>query len=155
MWIVRLALRRPYTFAVFALLLMIVGLVSILNTPVDVFPYIDIPVISIVWQYAGLSPQDMANRIVTNAERGLTTSVDNIDHLESESLNGKAVIHVYFQPFVNIATAMAEITANSQATIALAAPRYDPSSDPQVRCIERAYPATWSFRARSFRAGAQ
>ena len=138
MWIVRLALRRPYTFAVFALLLMIVGLVSILNTPVDVFPYIDIPVISIVWQYSGLSPQDMANRIVTNAERGLTTSVDNIDHLESESLNGKAVIHVYFQPFVNIATAMAEITANSQQQLRSLPPgttppqilKYDASSVP-------------------------
>jgi multidrug efflux pump subunit AcrB len=138
MWIVRLALRRPYTFAVFALLLMIVGLISILNTPVDVFPYINIPVISIIWQFSGLSPEDMANRIVTNAERGLTTSVDNIDHMESESLTGKSVIHVYFQPFVNIATAMAEITANSQQQLRSLPPgttppliiKYDASSVP-------------------------
>ena len=98
MWIVRLALRRPYTFAVFALLLLILGPLSILNTPIDIFPNINIPVVSIVWQYQGLSAVDMANRIVTLTERTLTTTVDNIDHIESQSLDGVAVVKVYFQP---------------------------------------------------------
>ncbi|HEY2399068.1 MAG TPA: efflux RND transporter permease subunit, partial [Steroidobacteraceae bacterium] len=83
MWIVRLALRRPYTFAVLALLLLIIGPLSILSTPVDIFPNIDIPVVSIIWQYQGLSAQQMADRIVTITERALTTTVDNIDHIES------------------------------------------------------------------------
>jgi multidrug efflux pump subunit AcrB len=117
MWIVRLALRRPYTFAVFALLLLILGPLSILNTPTDIFPNIDIPVVSIVWQYTGLSAVDMANRIVTQTERTLTTTVDNIDHIESQSLVGIAVVKVYFQPHVNIATAIAQITAVSQTQL--------------------------------------
>src|ERR1700760_2806148 len=117
MWIVRLALRRPYTFAVFALLLCIIGPLSILNTPVDIFPNIDIPVVSIVWQYTGLSAVDMANRIVTITERTLTTTVDNIDHIESQSLDGVGVVKVYFQPKVSIATAIAQITAISQTQL--------------------------------------
>jgi multidrug efflux pump subunit AcrB len=117
MWIVRLALRRPYTFAVFALLLLILGPVSILNTPTDIFPDINIPVVSIVWQYQGLSPVDMANRIVTQTERTLTTTVDNIEHIESQSLTGVAVVKVFFQPHVNIATALAQITAVSQTQL--------------------------------------
>ena len=92
MWIVRLALRRPYTFAVLALLLLIIGPLSIINTPVDIFPNIDIPVVSIVWQYQGLSAEQMADRIVTITERALTTTVDNIDHIESNSLYGVAVV---------------------------------------------------------------
>jgi multidrug efflux pump subunit AcrB len=117
MWIVRLALRRPYTFAVFALLLLILGPISILNTPVDIFPNIDIPVVSIVWQYPGLSALDMSNRIITLTERVLTTTVDNIDHLESQSLDGIGVVKVYFQPHVTIATAIAQITAVSQTQL--------------------------------------
>src|SRR5882762_387290 len=117
MWIVRLALRRPYTFAVFALLLLILGPLSILNTPTDIFPNIDIPVVSIVWQYQGLSAVDMASRIVTLTERTLTTTVDNIDHIESQSLVGVAVVKVYFQPKVTLATAIAQITAVSQTQL--------------------------------------
>jgi multidrug efflux pump subunit AcrB len=117
MWIVRLALRRPYTFAVFALLLLILGPVSILNTPVDIFPNIDIPVVSIVWQYQGLSALDMANRIITLTERTLTTTVDNIDHIESQSLDGIGVVKIYFQPHVNIASAIAQVTATSQTNL--------------------------------------
>ena len=117
MWIVRLALRRPYTFAVFALLLLIIGPLSILNTPVDIFPAINIPVVSIVWQYTGLSAVDMANRIITITERTLTTTVDNIDHLESQSLDGVGVVKVYFQPTVTLATAIAQITAVSQTQL--------------------------------------
>src|SRR5271155_288685 len=117
MWIVRLALRRPYTFAVFALLLLIIGPLSILNTPTDIFPNIDIPVVSIVWQYQGLSAVDMSNRIVTLSERNLTTIVDNIDHIESQSLDGLAVVKVYFQPKVSVAAAIAQITAASQTQL--------------------------------------
>src|ERR1700678_3117895 len=117
MWIVRLALRRPYTFAVFALLLLIIGPLSILNTPTDIFPKIYFPVVSIVWQYQGLSAVDMANRIITLTERTLTTTVDNIDHIESQSLVGVAVVKVYFQPKVTIATAIAQITAVSQTQL--------------------------------------
>jgi multidrug efflux pump subunit AcrB len=126
MWIVRLALRRPYTFAVMALLLMILGPVSILSTAVDVFPYIDIPVLSLIWQYAGLSPEGMANRIVAPTERGLTTTVDDIQHIESESLNGVGVIHIYFQPYVNIATAMAQVTAVGQSQLRMLPPGTTP-----------------------------
>ncbi len=117
MWIVRLALRRPYTFAVLALLLLILGPVSIYTTPVDIFPNIDIPVVSIIWNFQGLSPQDMANRIVTLTERTLTTTVDNIDHFESTSLYGVAVVKIYFQPRVNIASAIAQVTAISQTQL--------------------------------------
>src|SRR5580698_5355251 len=117
MWIVRLALRRPYTFAVFALLLLIIGPLSILNTPTDIFPNIDIPVVSIIWQYQGLSAEDMANRIVTITERALTTTVDNIDHIESNSLYGVAVVKLFFQPQVNLSMAIAQVTAVSQTQL--------------------------------------
>jgi multidrug efflux pump subunit AcrB len=117
MWIVRLALRRPYTFAVLALLLLIIGPLSILSTPVDIFPNIDIPVVSIIWQYQGLSPEDMANRIVTITERALTTTVDNIDHIESNSLYGVAVVKLFFQPQVNLSMAIAQVTAVSQTQL--------------------------------------
>lgn len=117
MWIVRLALRRPYTFAVLAVLLLIIGPLSILTTPVDIFPNIDIPVVSIIWQYQGLSAEQMADRIVTITERALTTTVDNIDHIESNSLNGVAVVKLYFQPQVNLSMAIAQVTAVSQTQL--------------------------------------
>src|SRR5882724_4327563 len=101
MWIVALALRRPYTFVVLALLL-ILGPIVIFRTPTDIFPNIDIPVVSILWNYSGLNSQDMANRIVTLTERTLTTTVDDIEHSESQSLNGIAVVKVFFQPNANI-----------------------------------------------------
>jgi multidrug efflux pump subunit AcrB len=117
MWIVRLALRRPYTFVVFAILLLILGPISVLNTPTDIFPNINIPVVSIVWNYAGFSPSDMANRIVTITERTLTTTVNDLEHIESQSLNGVAVVKVYFQPTVQIANAVAQLTAVSQTAL--------------------------------------
>jgi multidrug efflux pump subunit AcrB len=117
MWIVRLALRRPYTFVVFAILLLILGPISVLQTPTDIFPNINIPVVSIVWNYAGFSPSDMANRIVTITERTLTTTVNDIEHIESQSLNGVAVVKVYFQPKVQIANAVAQLTAVSQTAL--------------------------------------
>src|SRR6201987_2991821 len=117
MWIVKLALKRPYTFVVLAILIFIFGGLAIVSTPTDIFPNIDIPVVSIIWNYPGLVPQDMADRIVTITERNLTTTVDNIEHLESQSLYGIAVVKVFFQPSVSIDKAIAQITANSQTQL--------------------------------------
>jgi CzcA family heavy metal efflux pump len=117
MWIVRLALRRPYTFVVVALLLLILGPFVILRTPTDIFPNIDIPVVSVVWNYQGLDAQDMSNRIVFVTERALTTLVDNISHIESQSLNGVAVVKVFFQPNSDIDKAIAQVTAISQTQL--------------------------------------
>ncbi len=117
MWIVRLALRRPYTFVVFALLILILGVFSIESMPTDIFPNIDIPVVTVVWNYDGLSADQIANRIVTNAERGMTTTVNDIDHIESQSLVGVGVIKIFFHPGVNIAQAVAEVSAISQVQL--------------------------------------
>src|SRR6201996_5650828 len=117
MWIVRLALRRPYTFAVFALLLLILGPISIMRTPTDIFPNIDIPVVAMVWPYTGLSPEQMSQRIVFQSERTLTTTVNDIEHIESQSLNGIGVIKIFFQPKVNIAMAVAQVPAIAQTQL--------------------------------------
>src|ERR1700690_3144749 len=117
MWIVALALRRPYTFVVMALVIIILFFVTIFRTPVDIFPDIDIPVVSVVWSYTGLSPQDMADRIVANSERGITTTVNDIEHMESQSVNGLGVIKVFFRPGTNVQGAIAEITAIAQTTL--------------------------------------
>jgi CzcA family heavy metal efflux pump len=114
MWIVRLALRRPYTFVVMALAIMLLFPVVLLRTPTDIFPDINIPVISLVWTYTGLEPQEMEQRITSNVERGLTTLVNDVEHIESQSLNGIAVIKVFFQPTANIQTALAQTAAISQ-----------------------------------------
>ncbi|HEX3968979.1 MAG TPA: efflux RND transporter permease subunit [Edaphobacter sp.] len=117
MWIVRLALRRPYTFVVLSILLLIMGPVTILRTPTDIFPNIDIPVVSVVWQYGGLSANQMSSRIVTLTERALSTTVNGIEHVESQSMNGVAVVKIFFQPHVNLATAIAQVTAISQTQL--------------------------------------
>src|SRR5882724_8668776 len=117
MWIVRLALRRPYTFVVMAILILILGSLAALNTPTDVFPNINIPVVSIIWNFTGLAPKDMASRIVILQERNLTTVVNDIEHIESQSLNGVAVIKVFFHPGVNISTALAQIAGASQTQL--------------------------------------
>jgi multidrug efflux pump subunit AcrB len=117
MWIVRLALRRPYTFAVFALLILLLGVFSILSMPTDIFPNIDIPVVTVVWQYSGLSAQEMSTRIIYNSERGITTTVNDVEHIESQSLNGIGVIKIFFQPHVDIGSAVAEVTAISQVQL--------------------------------------
>jgi multidrug efflux pump subunit AcrB len=117
MWIVRLALRRPYTFVVMAILILVSGIVSIQRTPTDVFPNIDIPVVSIIWNYNGLVPEQMADRIVSITERNLTTVVDNIQHVESQSLYGIAVVKVFLQPNASIDRAIAQITASSQTQL--------------------------------------
>ena len=108
MWIVRLALRRPYTFVVAALVILIMGPLVILRTPTDIFPNINIPVISVLWNFAGLSAPEMANRIVVQHERILTTTVDNIEHIESQSLNGVGIEKIFFHEGADISTATAQ-----------------------------------------------
>jgi CzcA family heavy metal efflux pump len=117
MWIVALALRRPYTFVVMALVIIILTPLTILRTPTDIFPEIDIPVVSVVWFYTGMSPQDMADRIVANSERGITTTVNDIEHMESQSVYGLGVIKVFFRPGTNVQGAIAQITAISQTVV--------------------------------------
>ena len=117
MWIVRLALRRPYTFAVFALVILILGAYSIVSMPTDIFPNIDIPVVTVVWNYSGLSAQEMSTRIIFNSERGATTTVSDIEHIESQSLNGVGIMKIFFQPHVNIGNAVAQVTAICQVQL--------------------------------------
>jgi multidrug efflux pump subunit AcrB len=117
MWIVKVALSRPYTFIVLALLILLVAPITILRTPTDIFPNINIPVISVVWSYTGLSPDQMEGRIVSPYERVLTTTVNDIEHLESTSLNGVAVCKVFLQPYANVTTGIAQTTAVSQTIL--------------------------------------
>ncbi len=141
MWIVRLALRRPYTFVVFALLILILGVYSILSMPTDIFPDIDIPVVTVVWHYTGLSAEEMANRIVSPSERGMTTTVNDVEHIESQSLDGVGIIKIFFQPHVDIGSAVAEVTAISQVQLRSLPPgslppfiiQYDASSVPVLQ----------------------
>jgi len=117
MWIVRIALRRPYTFVVLALLILMVGPLSIARTPTDIFPNIDIPVVTIVWNYGGLSADEMSNRLVSIFERNLTATVNDIEHVESQSLRGIAVVKVFLQPGARIDMALAQVTASAQSNL--------------------------------------
>lgn len=117
MWLVRIALTRPYTFLVLALLLLILGPLAILRTPTDIFPDINIPVVSVVWTYTGLLPEEMGDRITSVFERALTTTVNDIEHIESESLFGVSVTKVYFHPSVQIAVALSQVTAIAQTIL--------------------------------------
>ncbi len=122
MWIVRLALRRPYTFVVAALLIAILGVVTINRMSTDIFPEIDIPIVSVIWTYNGISAEEMEKRIVTPSERGLTTTVNDIEHIESQSLNGVAVIKVFFHPNAKIEGAVGQIAAMSQSILRILPP---------------------------------
>jgi multidrug efflux pump subunit AcrB len=141
MWIVVLALRRPYTFVVLSLLILIMGIGSAVQAPKDIFPYINIPVVTIVWTYTGLTPNEMEGRVVTVCERALTTTVNDIEHSESESYQGVSVIRVYFQPTVKVDLAMSQITAIVQTILRVLPPginppailKYDASSVPIVQ----------------------
>jgi multidrug efflux pump subunit AcrB len=138
MWIVKVALSRPYTFIVLALLLFLTAPVMIMRTPVDIFPSINIPVVSIIWTYTGLAPSEMETRITSIYERALTTTVDNIEHIESQSVNGVSVVKVYLQPSANVDGAIAEVISEAQATMKQLPPgitpplviRYDASTVP-------------------------
>ena len=141
MWIVRLALRRPYTFVALAMLIVILGTTAIVTMPVDIFPYIDIPIVSVVWTYTGISADEMEKRIITIYERALTTTVNDIEHIESQSYNGVAVVRVFFQPNVKIDLAIAQVTAISQTLLRVLPPstfppnivKYDASSVPVLQ----------------------
>ena len=141
MWIVRLALRRPYTFVVLSMLILLLGIGSAFQAPKDIFPYIDIPVATIVWTYGGLTPNEMEGRVVTVCERALTTTVNDIEHTESESYQGVSVIKVFFQPNVKIELALSQITAIVQTILRVLPPgttpplivKYDASSVPIVQ----------------------
>lgn len=115
--IVKVALRRPYTFVVMAILIMIAGILSALRMPTDIFPEIRIPVIAVAWQYAGMSPDQMTGRIITPYQRALTTTVNDIEHLEANSYTGFGIVKIFFQPGVNVATANAQVTAISQSML--------------------------------------
>src|SRR6266478_2190735 len=117
MWIVRVALQRPYTFVVLAVLILLVSPVLILRTPTDIFPNIDIPVISVAWQFTGLNPEEMEGRITTQFERVLTTTVDNIEHIESTTVNGQSMVKIFLQPNARLDTANAQVTAISQTIL--------------------------------------
>jgi CzcA family heavy metal efflux pump len=138
MWIVKLALRRPYTFVVVALLILLLGATTIRNTPTDIFPEIDIPVVTVVWQYDGLSPDQMAKQITTFSEYTISSAVDNVKNIESQSLAGVSVIRIFFQPNVRIDAAIAQVTAVSQTILRRMPPgaqppfiiRYNASSVP-------------------------
>jgi multidrug efflux pump subunit AcrB len=122
MWIVRLALRRPYTFVVLALLIAVLGVASIVTMSIDIFPAINIPVVTVIWSYSGLSPTEMQNRIVTVSERAFTTTVNGIEHIESVSLRGVAVTRLYFHPNVPIEAAIAQVNAQAQQIVRVLPP---------------------------------
>src|SRR6202042_347591 len=113
-WIVRIALSRPYTFIILALLILIVGPLAAVETPTDIFPNIGVPVIGVAFQYAGMSPDDMSARIITPYERVLSTTVNDIEHVESQSKQGIGIVKIFFQPSVDIRTATAQVTSVSQ-----------------------------------------
>ncbi len=117
MWIVKLALRRPYTFVVMALAILLAGGVAISRMPADIFPDINIPIVSVVWQYSGLTPEEMASMITTRSERGMTTTVNDIEHMESQSYPGISVIRIYFHPGAKIEAAIAQISAQANSLV--------------------------------------
>ena len=117
MWIVRLALRRPYTFVVMALLIVVLGTLAIFRMPTDVFPEINIPVVSVIWTYTGISPQEMADVVTVRCERAFTTNVNDIEHIESQSLPGLSVIKLYFHPNAKVEAAVAQLGAASQSVL--------------------------------------
>ena len=115
--VVRIALSRPYTFVVLALLLLIIGPLAAMRTPTDIFPEIRIPVIGVVWNYTGLPPDQMAGRIVSPFQRSLTTTVNDIEHIVANSYTGIGIVKIFFQPTVDIRTANAQVTAIAQTII--------------------------------------
>ena len=136
--LVRIALSRPYTFVVLALLLLIIGPLAALRTPTDIFPDIRIPVIGVVWNYTGLPPDQMAGRIVTPFQRALTTTVNDIEHIVANSYTGIGIIKIFFQPNVDIRTANAQVTAISQTAAQADAARRDAAADPELQRLDRA-----------------
>src|SRR4051812_47205459 len=117
MWIVQLALRRPYTFVIMSMLIVILGGLAIYRMPTDIFPEIDIPVVSVIWTYNGVSPEEMSEVVTVRSERAFTTQVNDIEHMESQSLPGLAVIRIFFHPNAKVDAAVAQLGASSQAVL--------------------------------------
>jgi multidrug efflux pump subunit AcrB len=128
-WLIRIALQRPYTFIVLGILIVLLGPLAILRTPTDIFPSINLPVISVIWTYNGMPPDEMSDRVITYFERQMTTTVNDIEHIESQSLPGVGVIKVFFQPDVNVNAALAQVTAISQTVLKRLPPGITP---PQI-----------------------
>src|SRR5438046_8296756 len=128
MWIVRLALRRPYTIAVMALLILVLGTLSLTRMIVDIFPAIDIPVVAVVWNYPGLSAEEMERRVVIISERAYSTTVNGIERIESQSLAGVGLLKIYFQPEADIGAAIAQISAVSSTVLRITPPGMNPPS---------------------------
>jgi multidrug efflux pump subunit AcrB len=128
MWIVKLALRQPYTFAVLAILILIIGVFTITRMPTDILPVIDIPVVTVIWAYGGITPNDMEKRFVTQSERAYTTTVNDIEHIESQSVSGIGIVKIYFQPNANLSQAIAQVTASSQTILRAMPPGTQPPS---------------------------
>ncbi|HWP46878.1 MAG TPA: efflux RND transporter permease subunit [Candidatus Limnocylindrales bacterium] len=126
MWIVRLALRRPYTFIVMALLIILLGIVTITRMPTDILPEINIPIVSVIWSYGGMAPEEMEKRVVTFSERSFTTTVNDIEHIESQSMNGVSVIKVFFHPRAKIEAAVAQMASISQTVLRVMPPGMQP-----------------------------
>ena len=126
MWIVRLALRRPYTFVVMSMLIFVLGVLAFFTMSTDIFPEINIPVVSVIWSYTGISPDDMEKRVIYVSERAMTTTVNGIEHMESQSMNGVGVIKIYFQPNVKIEEAVAEVTSIQQTILRVLPPNITP-----------------------------
>lgn len=126
MWIVRLALRRPYTFVVMALVIILLGVITVGRMPTDIFPEINIPVVSVIWTFAGMAPEDMEKRIVTISERAMTTTVNDIEHIESQSMQGVSVVKVFFHPGAKIEAAVAQITSIMQTILRVMPPGIQP-----------------------------
>ena len=146
MWIVQIALKRPYTFVVLAMLIAIFGTLAAVRTPTDIFPN-KIPVVSVVWTYTGLSPDDMSGRIVYYYERTLTAQVGDIEHIESQSLNSYGVLKIFFHKDVNVAAAVAQVTAASQTVLKFLPPGITP---PYVLRLNRRLNALLDWASTSY-----
>src|SRR5437773_7401705 len=141
MWIVRLALRRPYTFVIMAMLISLLGGVAVNTMPVDIFPAIDLPVLSVIFNYGGLSAEEMANRVVTIFERQVSSNVNDIEHIESQSYNGICVLRLYLQPGARVELAQAQVVSSAQSALRIMPPgmfapavvKYDASSVPVLQ----------------------
>jgi multidrug efflux pump subunit AcrB len=126
MWLVKLALNRPYTFIVLALLIFVLSPILILRTPTDIFPNIDIPVISVAWIYTGLNPENVEGRLTSPYEKVLTTLVDNIEHIESTTYNSYAIIKIFLQPRTSVDRANSQVVAASQFVLRFLPPSTQP-----------------------------
>jgi multidrug efflux pump subunit AcrB len=147
-WIVNIALKRPYTFIVLALLILLVSPLVIMRTPTDIFPNVNIPVIAVLWNYTGLSAEEMEERIGWQFERFLTTAVNDIEHVESQTVTGRSITKVFFHPGAKIDMAMAQLTAMGAANVR----QMPPGTTPPFMLVQRSHHAVGAFRRGAVRA---